>query len=110
MSVELPSFAFFYGSFVTRTITTIRLVALFLFLFLFFFIFDLCVCVWSLSFYNYILTLIGSFALLRIGYKIRSTEIDAKQMKRRIWNTAGQERFRTSTTGTILGQQVSSSY
>lgn len=78
------------------------------FVFCFFHFWFVRVC--SLSFYNYILTLIGSFALLRIGYKIRSTDIDAKQKKCRIWNTAGQEPFRTSRTGMILGQQVSSSY
>ncbi|KAE8678924.1 Ras-related protein RABE1d [Hibiscus syriacus] len=38
-----------------------------------------------------------------IDFKIRTTELDGKRIKLQIWNTAGQERFRTITTAYYRG-------
>uniref|UniRef100_A0ACD5XZR9 Uncharacterized protein n=1 Tax=Avena sativa TaxID=4498 RepID=A0ACD5XZR9_AVESA len=44
-------------------------------------------------------TFTSSFiSTIGIDFKIRTIELDGKQIKLQIWNTAGQERFRTITT------------
>ncbi|CAH7688694.1 small GTPase superfamily, partial [Phakopsora pachyrhizi] len=40
----------------------------------------------------------SSITTIGINFKIRTIELDGKRIKLQIWNTAGQERFRTITT------------
>jgi Ras-related protein Rab-1A len=38
-----------------------------------------------------------------VDFKIRNTEVDAKQIKLQIWDTAGQDRFKTITSSYYKG-------
>ena len=53
------------------------------------------------------LLLILFFIFLGIDFKIRIVDIDGKKIKLQIWDTYGQERFRTITTDYYRGAMVS---
>ncbi|CAG8705921.1 3810_t:CDS:2, partial [Cetraspora pellucida] len=53
---------------------------------------ELLLCFSDDSFTPSFITTIG------IDFKIRTIELDGKRIKLQMWNTAGQERFRTITT------------
>ncbi|KAL8217030.1 hypothetical protein R6Q57_023867 [Mikania cordata] len=53
--------------------------------------------------YDSVCDCIGKEGQSGIDFKIRTIELDGKQIKLQIWDTAGQERFRTITTAYYRG-------
>ena len=39
--------------------------------------------------------------MFRIDFKVKTIDVEGGQVKLAIWDAAGQERFRTITTGTL---------
>ena len=47
------------------------------------------------------------YTVVGVDFKIRTVDIDGKKIKLQMWDTSGQERFKTITTSYYKGSMVS---